>query len=78
MDIGGYALAKELAAAEAISCFTGIIIAAVMGVNVSFNVPAALAIIDESDRKYLASGILLGFITIPIACLFGGFVMGGS
>lgn len=45
-----------------------------MGVNVSFNVPVALAIIDESDRKYLASGILLGFITIPIACLFGGFV----
>lgn len=75
MDVGGYALAKELAASEAVGCFTGMIIAAVMGVNPAFNIPVALAIIEEEDRKFLASGTLLGFTTVPIACLSGGFIM---
>lgn len=75
MDVGGYALAKELAASDAAACFTGIIIAGVMGANPSFNIPVALAIIEEKDRKYLASGTLLGFTTVPVACLAGGFVM---
>lgn len=77
MDVGGYALAKELARTEAMGCFTGMIVAAVMGVNPVFNIPVALAIIEERDRKYLASGILLGFTTVPIACLTGGFLMIG-
>lgn len=75
MDVGGYSLAKELASTEAMGCFTGLIVAAVMGVNPAFNIPVALAIIEEEDRKFLASGTLLGFTTVPIACLVGGFVM---
>lgn len=75
IDVGGYLLAKELASTEAMGCFTGMIIAAVMGVNPAFNIPVALAIIREEDRKYLASGTLLGFTTVPIACFVGGFVM---
>lgn len=75
MDLGGYALAKELASTEALACFNGMIVAAVMGINIVFNIPVGLGIIEEADRKYLASGMLLGFATVPIACLAGGFVM---
>ena len=77
-DLGGYPLAMELAESEAIGNFTGLIVAAVMGINVVFNIPVGLGIIDENDREFLASGMLIGFATIPIGCISGGMMMIGS
>lgn len=77
-DLGGYPLAMELAESEAIGNFTGLIVAAVMGINVVFNIPVGLGIIDENDREFLASGMLIGFATIPIGCIAGGMMMIGS
>lgn len=77
-DLGGYPLAMELAETEAIGNFTGLIVAAVMGINVVFNIPVGLGIIREEDREYLASGMLIGFATIPIGCIAGGMMMIGT
>lgn len=77
-DLGGYPLAMELAESEAIGNFTGLIVAAVMGINVVFNIPVGLGIIDGNDREFLASGMLIGFATIPIGCISGGMMMIGS
>lgn len=74
-DLGGYPLAMELADSEAVGNFTGLIVAAVMGINVVFNIPVGMGIIEKEDRPYLATGMLIGFATVPIGCLIGGFVM---
>ncbi|MBR5429691.1 MAG: ethanolamine utilization protein EutH [Firmicutes bacterium] len=77
MDLGGYPLAMELAGSPSLGSFTGIVVASIMGINVVFNIPVGMGIIEESDRKYLASGMLIGFATIPIGCILGGLTMIG-
>lgn len=74
-DLGGYPLAMSLSETEAVGSFTGLIVAATMGINVSFNIPVGMNIIDKEDREYLATGMLIGFATVPIACIVGGIVM---
>lgn len=77
-DLGGYPLAMELAESPAIGSYTGMIIASVMGINVVFNIPVGMGIIKQEDRKFLATGMLVGFATVPVGCLAGGFVMMAS
>ena len=77
-DLGGYPLAMELAESKAVGSFTGLVIASIMGINIVFNIPVGMGIIKESDREFLATGMLVGFATVPIGCLAGGFVMMGS
>ena len=78
MDLGGYPLAMELADTPALGSFTGIVVASAMGINVVFNIPVGMGIIDESDRPYLASGMLIGFATIPVGSILGGLMMMAS
>ena len=49
-DVGGYALAMELAANPAIGNFAGLILGTMMGITIVFTIPVALAIIKEEDR----------------------------
>ena len=74
-DLGGYPLAMELAKTPAIGSYTGLVVASVMGINVVFNIPVGMGIIKEEDRKFLATGMLVGFATVPIGCVAGGLVM---
>jgi ethanolamine transporter len=75
-DMGGYPLAKELALDPQAGLFAGIILGAMMGPTIVFSIPVALGIIEAKDRKWLAMGMLAGFITIPIGCIAGGLVAG--
>lgn len=75
-DMGGYPLAKELAIDPQAGLFAGIILGAMMGPTIVFSIPVALGIIEPKDRKWLAMGMLAGFITIPIGCIAGGLVAG--
>jgi len=75
-DMGGYPLAKEMAIDPQAGLFAGIILGAMMGPTIVFSIPVALGIIEASDRKWLAMGMLAGFITIPIGSLVGGLVAG--
>jgi ethanolamine transporter len=75
-DMGGYPLAMQMAIDPQAGLFAGIILGAMMGPTIVFSIPVALGIIEPKDRKWLAMGMLAGFITIPIGCIAGGLVAG--
>lgn len=89
-DMGGYPLAMELSGAwiggaanpaattEMVNAgnFAGLILGSMMGPTIVFSIPVALGIIALEDRPFLARGILIGMITIPLGCLAGGLVKG--
>lgn len=89
-DMGGYPLAMALSGAWAdgvanpaatvemvnVGNFAGLILGAMMGPTIVFSIPVALGIIRVEDRPFLAKGILIGMITIPLGCLAGGAVAG--
>ncbi len=77
-DMGGAPLAKTLALSTDDGNFSGLIVSSMMGVTISFTIPAAMGIAEEQDRKFLAKGILAGVITVPIGCFAGGLVAGFS
>lgn len=77
-DMGGAPLAQALALSEEAGNFGGLIVGAMMGPTIVFTIPVALGIIEEADRKYLATGVLAGVITIPIGSLAGGLAAGYS
>ncbi len=75
-DMGGASLAQELATNTDAGLFGGLIVGSMMGVTIVFTIPVALGIIQPADRKYLATGVLAGVITIPIGSFAGGLVAG--
>lgn len=77
-DMGGAPLAQALALNEDAGNFGGLIVGAMLGPTIVFTIPVALGIIREEDRRYLATGVLAGVITIPIGSLAGGLAAGYS
>lgn len=75
-DMGGAPLAQALAIDPQAGLFGGLIVGAMLGPTIVFTIPVALGIIEEQDRKYLATGVLAGVITIPIGSFVGGLVAG--
>lgn len=75
-DMGGAPLAQALAIDPQAGLFGGLIVGAMLGPTIVFTLPVALGIIEEGDRKYLATGVLAGVITIPIGSFVGGLVAG--
>lgn len=75
-DMGGASLAQALAIDPSAGLFGGLIVGAMLGPTIVFTIPVALGIIREEDRKYLATGVLAGVITIPIGSFVGGLVAG--
>ena len=66
-DMGGFFLAKELAGGDVAAwLYSGLILGSMMGPTIVFSIPVALGIIEPSDRRYLALGVLAGIVTIPI------------
>ena len=75
-DMGGYPLAMQLAGDDVITGnYAGLILGAMMGPTIVFTIPVALSIIKEKHRPFLASGVLVGLITIPLGCIAGAAVM---
>ncbi len=75
-DMGGASLAAELANSADAGLFGGLIVGSMMGVTIVFTIPVALGIIRAEDRRYLATGVLAGVITIPIGSFVAGLVAG--
>lgn len=75
-DMGGAPLAQALALTEDAGKFGGLIVGAMLGPTIVFTIPVALGIIEPNDRKYLATGVLAGVVTIPIGAFIGGLVAG--
>ena len=75
-DMGGGALAAELALNEEAALFGGVIVGSMLGPTIVFTIPVALGLIRKEDRPFLAKGVLAGIVTIPIGALVGGLVAG--
>jgi ethanolamine transporter len=75
-DGGAYPMALSLTKDLNAANFSGLVLGAMLGVSVSFLVPYLLSVADVKSRPYIAQGILVGIITIPLGCLAGGFVAG--
>ena len=75
-DMGGYPLAKAIALTPQAGSFAGLILGSMMGPTIVFTIPVALGIIRKEDHKFLASGIMIGMVTIPLGCLAGGLAAG--
>lgn len=75
-DMGGAPLAQALALTEDAGNFGGLIVGSMLGPTIVFTIPVALGIIREEDRRFLATGVLAGVITIPIGSFVGGLVAG--
>lgn len=74
IDMGGQALAQEMAQSPDAALFSWVFLGTMMGPTIVFTIPVALGIIEKEDHAYFAKGVLLGLITIPIGCLVGGLV----
>lgn len=75
-DMGGGALAMELAKDPQIGLFGGTIVGSMLGATIVFTIPMALGVVRAKDRPFLAKGILAGIITIPVGAFVGGLVAG--
>lgn len=74
-DMGGFFLAKELSGGDTAAwLYAGLILGAMMGPTIVFNIPVALGIIEKEDRRFLALGVMAGMVTVPIGCIAGGAV----
>lgn len=73
-DMGGADLAMQLAADEQMGMFNGLIVAAMMGVILSFTVPFALSIVKKEQHDKLLLGLLCGVVAVPFGCFVGGLV----
>ena len=76
IDMGGYPLAKELAADPLIGKLSGILISSTFGCTLVFTIPLGLGILGEEDRPWFIRGLLaglgaMGAVLIPGAVLVG-------
>ena len=75
-DMGGAALALEMAETVEGGLFGGVIVGSMLGSTIVFTIPVALGVIKTEDRKFLAKGVLAGLVTIPVGCFVGGLMAG--
>ena len=75
-DMGGHAIAKEMAATPALGIFSGVMVASSLGGTISFVLPVALTTIRKEDTIPFMQGIVWGIVTIP-ACVVAGSLLTG-
>lgn len=75
-DMGGGALAKQMADDPQAALLGGVITGSMLGATVVFTIPVAMGILREEDRPAMAKGILCGIVTIPLGVMAGGLVAG--
>ena len=75
-DMGGAALALEMAENREAGLFGGVIVGSMLGATIVFTIPVSLGIIREQDRPFLAQGVLAGIVTIPLGAFVSGLTAG--
>ncbi|MFA4931368.1 MAG: ethanolamine utilization protein EutH [Caldisericia bacterium] len=80
IDMGATPLGLQLAKTAGdpvwVGYFGGLLLGSVFGVNIVFNIPVGLGIIQVKDRKYMALGILAGIIMAPFGALLQSVLAG--
>ena len=77
-DMGGAPLAMEFATNEQVGYYNALIVSAMMGVTISFNIPFAMGVVDKDRHEPLLLGLLCGIITTPVGCLVSALIVGLS
>ena len=78
IDMGGYQLAKELAADPHIGSYAGLVVSSIFGCTLVFTIPVGMGLVSPNDRPLLARGIMLGLATMPVGLVTGGLLCGLS
>ena len=68
VDMGGYQLADALASTRE-GWIMAMVTGYMAGATIVFTIPVALKMLEVSDRKYLALGVMSGLLAIPIGVL---------
>ncbi|MBR1480458.1 MAG: ethanolamine utilization protein EutH [Paludibacteraceae bacterium] len=74
VDMGGYQLAQALAQTKE-SWIMAMITGYMAGATIVFSIPVALKMLQKSDRRYLAMGAMVGFVTIPIGVFISSVII---
>ena len=69
-DMGGAALAQELAVDPLMGRFNGLVISCMMGATISFTIPYGLENVKPHQHNTLLLGMLCGVSTIPIGAAY--------
>lgn len=73
-DMGGAALAAEMAGSEQTGLFNALVVSSMMGCTISFTIPFSLGVVSKDQHKELLLGLLCGIVTIPIGCIVSGII----
>ena len=73
-DMGGAALAAEMAGSEKTGLFNALVVSSMMGCTISFTIPFSLGVVSKDQHKELLLGLLCGIVTIPIGCIVSGII----
>lgn len=76
IDMGGYQLAKELAADPRVGSYAGAVVSSILGCTLVFTIPVGMALVPPDDRPLLARGIMLGLAAMPAGLVSGGLLCG--
>ena len=74
IDMGGYQLARELAADPRVGSYAGLVVSAIFGCTLVFTIPVGMGMIPQNDRPLLARGIMLGLAATPVGLIVGGLL----
>ena len=74
VDMGGYQLAEALAATKE-SWIMAMMTGFMAGATIVFSIPVALKMLKKEDRRYLAMGEMVGFITIPVGVFVSSVII---
>ncbi len=74
VDMGGYPLAEALAQTRE-SWIMAMMTGYMAGATIVFTIPVALKMLQKSDRKYLALGVMSGLLAIPIGVLVSSVII---
>ena len=78
VDMGGYLMARDLAADPLMGRYAGMIVSTVLGGALTFYIPVGMGMIEEEDKDCLAKGVMIGMLASPVVILLGGLICGLS
>ncbi len=78
IDMGGYQLAKALAADAGMGSYAGLVVSAIFGCTLVFTIPVGMGMMKKEERGFFARGIMLGLAAMPVGLTVGGLLSGLS
>lgn len=75
-DMGGYAIATQLAQDKQVGAYSAILVTSTLGTLVSFALPISLGALPAHETGGFMQGVLWGILSLPLGLLVGGLILG--